>query len=241
MNCIIVDDEPLARRAIEILIEETGQLNLLGTFNSAASAAKFMNDQPVDLIFLDIQMPKVTGMEFARSISSETLIIFTTAYTQYAIESYEIDAIDYLIKPVELPRFQLAVNKALSYHALLQAEKKDNIEVIEDEYLFIKSDRKYFKVEYQNILFIEGLKDYAIIQCKEQRIITRMNLKAIYEELPQSLFYRISKSYIVNTKHIHSFDNNSIFVNQHEITIGNGYREAFLNDFLRKKKKPGGK
>lgn len=237
MNCIIVDDEPLARRAIEILIEETGQLKLLGTFNSASSATRFMKENKVDLIFLDIQMPQITGMEFARTISGETLIIFTTAYTEYAIESYEIDAIDYLVKPIELPRFQMAVNKALAYHALLLAEQKDSIETIEDEYLFIKSDRKYFKIEYQDILFIQGLKDYSIIQCKEERVITRMNLKNIFEELPKSLFYRISKSYIVNIKHIHSFDNNSVYVNQHEIAIGQGYREAFLESFLRKGKR----
>lgn len=238
MNCIIVDDEPLARRAIEILIEETGQLNLIGTFNSASSAARFMQENKVDLIFLDIQMPKITGMEFARNMSGETLIIFTTAYTEYAIESYEIDAIDYLVKPVELPRFQMAVHKALAYHALLLGEKKDSIETIEDEYLFIKSDRKYFKIDYQEILFIQGLKDYSIIQCKDQRIITRMNLKNVFEELPDTHFYRVSKSYIVNVKHIHSFDNNSVYVNQHEITIGQGYREAFLESFLKKKKKP---
>lgn len=237
MNCIIVDDEPLARRAIEILIEETGQLKLLDTFNSASSAANFMRGNKVDLVFLDIQMPKVTGMEFARDISDETLIIFTTAYTEYAIESYEIDAIDYLVKPVDLPRFRMAVNKALAYHALLMGEKENSIETTEDEFLFIKSDRKYHKIDYQDILFIQGLKDYSIIQCREQRLITHMNLKNVFEELPKAHFYRISKSYIVNFRHIQSFDNNSVFVNQHEIAIGNSYRDEFIDTFLKKKKR----
>lgn len=237
MNCIIVDDEPLARRAIEILIEETGGLNLLSKFNNAVSAKKFLKDHTVDLIFLDIQMPQVTGMEFARTITNDTLIIFTTAYTQYAIESYEIDAIDYLVKPIELTRFRKAVQKALTYHALLLGEKKDNIETIEEEYLFIKSDRRYFKVEYKNIIFIEGLKDYSIIQCDDQRLITKINLKNIFEELPVNSFFRVSKSYIINTKRINSFDNNSVYINNYEISIGASYRELFLDFFLKKRKK----
>ncbi|NDV66462.1 LytTR family DNA-binding domain-containing protein [Bacteroides sp. 224] len=239
MNCIIVDDEPLARRAVEILIEETGELTLLGMFNSAASAARFMNENPVDLVFLDIQMPKMTGLEFARSLSDRTLVIFTTAYTEYAAESYDIDVIDYLVKPIELPRFQKAVNKAISYHSLLLegGDKKDNIETIEDDFLFIKCDRKFFKVEYKDILFIEGLKDYSIIQCDNQRLIARMNLKNIYEELPSDTFLRVSKSYIINMEHIHSFDNNSVYIKGNEILIGNNFRELFMEKVLRKKKR----
>lgn len=184
MNCIIVDDEPLARRAIELLIKETGTINLTGTFNNVTSASNFMKENSVDLIFLDIQMPKITGLEFARTLPYDALIIFTTAYTEYAIESYEIDAIDYLVKPVEPERFRKAVQKALTYHKLLQADNKDDIETIEEEYMFIKSDRRYFKVEYKDILFIEGLKDYSIIQCNNQRLITHMNLKNIFLKLP---------------------------------------------------------
>ncbi|NDV59614.1 LytTR family DNA-binding domain-containing protein [Bacteroides sp. 519] len=234
MNCIIVDDEPLARRAIEILIEETGGLTLLGMFNSALSASRFMEDNPVDLVFLDIQMPKMTGLEFARSLSANTLVVFTTAYTEYAVESYDIDAIDYLVKPIELPRFQKAVSKALSYHALLQGDF--NTALVEDDYLFIKSDRKFFKVEYKDILFIEGLKDYSIIQCENQRLITRMNLKNIFEELPAGSFFRVSKSYIINMLHIHAFDNNHVHIKGNEIMIGNNYRDEFMERVLRKKK-----
>ncbi|MCD7900433.1 MAG: LytTR family DNA-binding domain-containing protein [Bacteroides sp.] len=235
MNCIIVDDEPLARRAIEILIQETNQLHLVGIFNSASAASAFMNENPVDLVFLDIQMPKVTGLEFARTISDSTLIVFTTAYTEYAAESYDIDAIDYLVKPIESARFRKAVNKALAYHTLLLGDKKDNIEVVEEDYLFVKSDRKYFKVEYQDILFIEGLKDYSIIQVGTQRIITRINLKNILELLPDTLFMRVSKSYIINTRHINAFDNNSVYIKEHELMIGNGYRDEFISRVLKKR------
>lgn len=237
MNCIIVDDEPLARRAIEILIEETGQLNLVGIFNNATSAARFMETNTVDLVFLDIQMPKVTGMEFARSIKGNTLIVFTTAYTEYALESYEIDAIDYLVKPVESLRFRKAVSKALSYHALLAGEKGDSIETFDEDFIFIRSDRRYYKIELDHILFVEGLKDYVIIQCEDQRLITRMNLKNIQEDLPELKFFRVSKSNIVNLKHIHSFDNNSVFIQNHEIAIGSNYRDAFLERFMKRKRK----
>ena len=233
MNCIIIDDEPLAREAIEILVKDTSQLNLLGMFNNALAASKFMEENPVDLIFLDIQMPGITGIEFARNISKRSLVIFTTAYSEYAVDSYEVDAIDYLIKPIDPERFHKAVNKAIAYHSLLLKEEKENIEAGNTEYFFVKSERRYFKINYKDILFIEGLKDYVIIQLDEQRVITRMNLKNIFELLPKHDFLRVNKSYIVNTKHIDSFDNNDIFIKTHEIAIGNTYRDAFFEVFMR--------
>lgn len=237
MNCIIVDDEPLAREAIELLVKEVSYLTLTSTFNNAASAAKFMNENTVDLIFLDIQMPGITGIEFARTIPKKTLIIFTTAYSEYALDSYEVDAIDYLIKPVDPQRFKKAAEKALSYHSLLMQDEKENIEPVADEYFFVKSDRKYFKVNFEDILFVEGLKDYVILQLSEQRIITHMNLKAIYDVLPKNLFLRVNKSYIVNTAHIEAFDNNDIFIKNYEIGIGNSYRDSFFEEFVTRKRK----
>ncbi|MEL5893485.1 LytTR family DNA-binding domain-containing protein [Bacteroides sp. GD17] len=237
MNCIIVDDEPLAREAIELLVKDITYLSLTGTFNNAASAAGFMEEHTVDLIFLDIQMPGITGIDFAKKISKRTLIIFTTAYSEYALDSYEVDAIDYLIKPVEPERFRKATDKALSYHSLLLQEEKENIEPAADDYFFVKSDRKYFKVNFEDILFVEGLKDYVILQLEEQRIITRMNLKAMYELLPKSLFLRVNKSYVVNTARIEAFDNNDIFIKTHEIAIGNSYRDSFFEEFVMRKKR----
>lgn len=238
MNCIIVDDEPLAREAMELLVEESGQIDLAGTFNSAAAAARFMEQQVVDLIFLDIQMPGTTGLELARTLSKKTLVVFTTAYTEYALDSYEVDAIDYLVKPIESDRFRKAVDKAIAYHSLLLQEEKETIEMTmdEDEYFFVKAERKYFKVNFADILFIEGLKDYVILQLADQRIITRMSLKAIFNLLPKSLFLRVNKSYIVNTRHIDSFDNNDIFIRTYEIAIGNSFRDAFFEEFVMKRR-----
>ena len=232
MNCIIVDDEPLAREAMKLLIEESSNLQLIGSFNSASTASDFMEQHVTDLVFLDIQMPGLTGIEFAR-----TLVIFTTAYTEYALDSYEVDAIDYLIKPVEAERFQKAVDKALSYHSLLLKEEKEAIEmVVTADYFFVKAERRYFKVNFSDILFIEGLKDYVIIQLSDQRIITRMSLKAIFDLLPKSTFLRVNKSYIVNTGHIESFDNNDIFIKSYEIAIGNSYRDDFFEGFVMKQR-----
>jgi LPXTG-motif cell wall-anchored protein len=150
MNCIIVDDEPLAREAMKLLIEESDNLQLIGSFNSAATASDFMEQQGVDLVFLDIQMPGITGIEFARTISKKTLVIFTTAYTEYALDSYEVDAIDYLIKPVEAERFQKAVDKALSYHSLLLKEENAELLIngkrVESDYTFT-ADSETMKVE----------------------------------------------------------------------------------------------
>ena len=232
MNCIIVDDEPLAREAVEMLINETGQLTLAGSFNNAASAAKFIHEHPVDLIFLDIRMPKVTGLEFARTIPKSTLVIFTTAYAEYAIDSYEVDAVDYLVKPIIPERFQKAVEKAMAYHALLTGEK-ENIENVESEFMFVKSERRFFKVNFKDILFIEGLKDYVIIQLPDQRIITKTSMKAIHELLPK-IFLRVNRSYIVNTRQITSFDNNDIYIDKYEIAIGNNYRDIFFDEFVAK-------
>lgn len=234
MKCIIVDDEPLGRKAVRRLIEEMPVLNFIESFGDAISAAEFLDSNQVDLVFLDIKMPGIDGIEFAKSIGKDTLVIFTTAYPEYALESYEVDAIDYLVKPIESERFQKAVEKATEYHSLLSSQK-DSVENITEEYMFVKADRRYFKVMFSSILFIEGLKDYVVIHTTAQKIITKMNLKTIYEQLPEKIFFRVNKSYIVNTQHISSFDNNDILIFSNEIPIGTAYRDAFFEKFLGKK------
>ena len=234
MKCIIVDDEPIARRGIKNLVERIPSLELSGSFENAGMAAGFMEDNPVDLIFLDIQMPGVNGIEFAKSISRTTLIIFTTAYAEFALDSYEVDAIDYLIKPIKPERFEKAVEKAVSYHEmLLSEEKKDRIEQVESDSIFVKSDRRFFKVNLKDILFIEGLKDYVVIQMEKQRLITHMNLKTIHDMLPQKVFLRINRSYIVNKDRIESFSNNDVFIDKYEIAIGNFYRDSFFESLMK--------
>jgi len=226
MKCIIVDDEPIAREGLETLINRIPRLELCGTFDSAESAAVYIRSNETAFIFLDIEMPGINGLEFARTIPKDTLIIFTTAYSEYAIDSYNVDAIDYLVKPIEPDRFRKAVDKAIAYHTLLTNAQKEEIETAAD-YIFVKSERRYCKVYYDQILFIEGLKDYVIIQTDNRRIITKMYLGTIHELLPRRQFFRINRSYVVNLNRIDSFDNNDVFIGEHEISIGATYREEF--------------
>lgn len=236
MNCIIIDDEPLAREAIEMLINQTADLNLIGSFSSPETATGFIESNTVELIFLDIQMPGINGIEFARTIPKETFVVFTTAYSEFAIDSYEVDAIDYLIKPVKPERFQKAVEKAHTYSKLFKADYTDNnIEQVADDFFFVKADRRIFKIYFNNILFIQGLKDYVVMHTGNQKVITAMNIKTIHDQLPKDMFVRVSKSYIINVKHIDSVDNNTVYIGASEIPIGNIYRDFFFNEFVTKK------
>jgi DNA-binding LytR/AlgR family response regulator len=238
MTCIIVDDEPLAREAIQLLVGKRKDLQLLSSYNSANAAARFLEENEVDLIFLDIQMPGTNGIDFAKTIPAKTLVIFTTAFSEFALNSYEVEAIDYLIKPVHFARFEKAVEKAQSYHNLLaaaNAHDNSNIETIAGDYFFVKADRKTFKISFKDILFIEGLKDYVVIHTAERKIITAMNIKTIHDQLPNKLFVRISKSYVINIQHITSFDNNTVYIDKNEIPIGNVYRSYFFDEFVTKK------
>lgn len=233
MTCIIVDDEPLARQGMELNIANVSALQLLGSFSNALAASDFLRKENVDLMFLDINMPELSGLDFLKSLRDAPMVIFTTAYPQYALESYELEAIDYLVKPIRIERFLKAVNKAENYLKLLQHEGSSNqIEKIEDDYVFIKADRKYFKIYFKDILYIEGLKDYVVIYTGDNKIITSMNVKTIAAQLPPAIFARVSKSYIVNTLHISSLDNEIIYIQKNEIPLGQSYKEDFLQQYI---------
>ena len=236
MNCIVVDDEPLAREAILTLIGQISELELVKEFSSADAASRFLDTESIDLIFLDIQMPGTDGLTFAQNIPRNTMVIFTTAYSQYALDSYEIDALDYLIKPIRAERFQRAVTKAISYKRLFDTSAYIvDISDLHENYFFIRAERKVYKVFFNDILFIQGLKDYVVLQLNDRKVITAMNIKAIQARLPQNIFIRTSKSYVINKHKISSFDNNTIYIDQHEIPIGLTYHTAFFEDFVNKK------
>lgn len=229
MNCIIVDDEPLARAEMRSLIHEISKTEILGEFSNAPSALDFLKTNDVDLIFLDIEMPMVTGLEFAEMLPGQSLIIFTTAYSQYALKSYDLDAIDYLLKPIEKQRLEKAIDKAVLYKDLLSKDTvKNTIESNTKDFLFIKADRRYYKINFTDIKFIEGLKDYVVIHTQHQKLITAMNLKTIHQKIPSESFVRVSKSYVVNMDYIDSFDNHSIYINDSEIPLGEVYKTAFF-------------
>ncbi|MGO4290262.1 LytR/AlgR family response regulator transcription factor [Chitinophaga sp. RAB17] len=232
MNCIIVDDEPLAREQMQSLIKDVSQLDILGKFSNAPTAMDFLKENEVDLIFLDIEMPMVTGLQFAAQLPKQTLVIFTTAYPQYALKSYELDAIDYLLKPIEKGRLQKAINKAEAYMNLLSDDTEKNVvESNTVDFLLIKSDRKFHRINFADIRFIEGLKDYVVMYVGNQKLITAMNLKTIHQKLPQHFFLRVSKSYVVNTNYIDSFDHRNIYLSEFEIPLGEVYKKDFFKTF----------
>jgi len=233
MTCIVVDDEPLARQGMEMNIAQISSLQLLGSFSNALAASDFLRKEEVDLMFLDINMPELNGLDFLKSLRDAPLVIFTTAYPQYALESYELDAIDYLVKPIRIERFLKSVNKANNHLRLLKQEGNNNqVEKIEDDFVYIKSDRKFFKIFFKDILYIEGLKDYVIIYTGDNKIITSMNVKTIAAQLPASIFARVSKSYIVNIRHITAFDNELIYIQHHEIPLGQSFKDDFLKQYI---------
>ncbi|WP_448634493.1 LytR/AlgR family response regulator transcription factor [Pedobacter panaciterrae] len=229
MNCIIVDDEPLARAEMEALINEVSSAKILGSFSNAWTALDFLKSNKVDLIFLDIEMPMVTGLDFAAQLSGSTLVIFTTAYPQYALKSYELDAIDYLLKPIDKGRLDKAINKAETYQSLLSGNpEKNTLEGNTADFLLIKSDRRFHRIKFEDIRFIEGLKDYVVIHLAGQKLITAMNLKTFHQKIPQDTFLRVSKSYVVNKNYIESFDHHTIYLGINELPIGEVYKKDFF-------------
>lgn len=232
MNCIVIEDEPLARAEMEILVLEVSDLELLGSFSNVPAAQLFLKDHKVDLIFLDIEMPLVSGIEFAASLPKETLVIFTTSYPQYALKSYELEAIDYLLKPIIKTRLEKAIGKAKLYHHLLASnQQKSVLASSTSEFMMIKANRKFYKVMYTDIKFIEGLKDYVVLHTQHQKLITAMNLKNIHLKIPDSIFHRVGKSYVVNLNHIVSFDHHTIYLEEDEIPLGEVYKVAFFEKF----------
>jgi DNA-binding LytR/AlgR family response regulator len=233
MKCLIVDDEPLARKGVQLQLKKYPELELAGCFNNAAAAAAYLLLNPVELIFLDIRMPGINGLDFARSLGKQTLVIFITAFAEYALDSYEVDAIDYLVKPIHPERFDKAVMKALAYEKLIRESGDTAIEFVPD-YLLVRSERQFVRIALDELQFIEGLKDYVILHLKDQKVITAMNLKQIHQKLPQERFLRVSKSYIVNASFVKVFDNNTVYIGGNEVPIGNSFREGFFERFVKK-------
>ena len=233
MKCIVIDDEPLAREGIKQYVDEISDLQLIGSFKSAMNAGSFLQEQKVDLMFLDIQMPGVTGPEFLKTLQSKPLTIMTTAYTDYAIESFELDVVDYLLKPIRLARFIKAVNKAKELFELYQ--RPHEVEKIENDFIYVKADRKFVKIFYNEINYIKGLKDYVSIHTNDKKIITAMNVKTILSHLPKNIFYRVNKSYIINIDKIDTVETDFVNIIGEEIPIGHTYKDAFINDVIKGK------
>lgn len=229
MKCIVVDDIPVARLGMQRLIATRNELELVGSFDNAVDALAAIKSTPVDLIFLDIRMPGISGLDLAKLIPEETAVIFTTAYTDYAVESYDLNALDYLVKPIDPERFNRGVDKALSYKEGNESRKQMHPAATPDRFITVKSDRRYMRVLIDNILYVEGNKDLVIFKLADgKRITTRATLKSIEDILPPDKFLRINKSYIINRDHITAFDHNDIIIGEFELSIGATYRDSVL-------------
>lgn len=232
MRCIVIDDEPIARKGMKRLIGTRPELTLEGEFDSGKKAFEWLETNETDLIFLDIEMPGMNGIEFARQLPEKCMVVFTTAYSEYAVEGFEVDALDYLVKPIDPARFNKAVDRAITYLSLTDETSNDEPPA-DMEYIIVKADRKYVRVKLDDILYIEGLKDYLIIHLEGRRVVTRMTIKAMDTSLPKARFIRVNKSFIVNRDKVESFDNNDVCIGKMEISIGLSYRDSVLEQLLR--------
>lgn len=225
IKAIIVDDEPLARDVLHTYISKMPEIELVAQCESAIEANDILKREEIHLMFLDIQMPQISGIDFLKSLSNPPQVIFTTAYPDYALDGFELDAVDYLLKPISFDRFMKAVNKASA-----QLEKEGYKEDV--KYFFVKADKKLVKVNYDDILYIEGLKDYVIIRQEDDRVITLQTMKSLEQKLPSPQFKRIHRSYIANVRRIEAIEGNLVHIKEKDkikkLPIGKSYREELL-------------
>ncbi|MBD0366090.1 MAG: response regulator transcription factor [Flavisolibacter sp.] len=229
IKCIAVDDEPLALELLQQYIAQFPALRLVQTFSDAIAAAEFLKNSPIDLLFIDINMPDITGIELVRSMEKKPMIIFTTAYKQFAVEGFELEAIDYLLKPIEGNRFKRAVEKAIDYYnykKVTKAEKQESI--------FVRSEYQMVKVDLNEIEYIESLEDYLKIHRTNDRpVMTLMTLKAILEKLPPDQFQRIHRSYVIPLAKVKSIVNRKVRLTTAELPISDSYA-GFISSWMNK-------
>lgn len=226
ISCAIIDDEPLAAGLLESYVTKTPYLELKGTYNSAVTAMRDLRDNPVQLLFLDIQMPELSGIEFAKILPHETKVIFTTAFSQYAIEGFRVSALDYLLKPIGYEDFLKSTDKALE---LFSTQKKQNIH-LQDRFLFVKSEYKLLRLDLDDILYIEGLKDYVRFYLESgDKVMSLMSMKRLEDYLPHPEFLRTHRSYIVHMSKVQSVDRLRIVFGDQYIPVSDNYKDEVMN------------
>ncbi len=241
INCIIVDDEPLARDVLVKYAAQIDQLEVIASCSNALEAFEHIQKGQVQLLFLDIKMPKVSGLELIESIKNPPLVVFTTAYREFAIKAFELDAIDYLLKPISITRFLKTISKVNKYLQGPHTETPTDISdtgnplptTSEMEYLYIKSDRKVMKLHLNDIHYLESLNDKVIIHLAEKEVTTTQRISYLAEKLPRKRFIRIHRSYIISLAHISAYNNIMVEINGRELPIGRNYRSQAL-EALRK-------
>lgn len=234
INCLVIDDEPLARKGLKEYIEETGFLRLEAECDTAIKATEALSSGRIQLLFLDIQLPKITGLDFFRSMRQAPPVIFTTAYPEYALEGFELNALDYLVKPISFERFLRAALKAKEYYEVRQqtlSAKNENEQ--KEDFFFVKADNKLVRIFFDEVLFVEALQNYVAIHTRERKIITYLTFSAVADYLPPEQFIRTHKSFIVAAARIDNIEGNEIRIGSHHIPISRGNREEVMEKLLR--------
>jgi DNA-binding LytR/AlgR family response regulator len=226
ISCLAVDDEPPALDVLRKYISSVQSLELVGTCSDAVEALNSIRQRSVDLIFLDIQMPQILGTDFLRTLKNPPKVIFTTAFRKFAIEGFELDAVDYLLKPISFERFLKAVNKVMdaSLNGTLNIENEQQAKTTNDNSIYFRSDRKMIKVNLSDILYIESIKDYIKVVGVSGTVITKQSISSVEEDLPKDMFIRIHRSYIVALNNIESYSNELIWIGKAELPISRMYR-----------------
>jgi two-component system LytT family response regulator len=231
MRCLVIDDEPKALEILSDYIEKAPGLEVAGTFREPLKALKFIQDNPVDLLFLDINMPDLSGIQYLNTLHDKPLVIFTTAYSKYALESYDYDAVDYLLKPIEFDRFLKAVNKA--WQRFPKKEKSIISFNGDSDYAFIKSGTDYYKLKTSEILYIRGTGNYLTFVTPNKEILSLLTMKKALDILPEK-FIRVHRSYIINFDHVDLIDNDEVRIKDSRIPIGDVYRDGLFKVLKRK-------
>lgn len=229
MHCLIVDDEPMARKGLEEYVREIDFLSLVASCENPVKAAAYVNQQVVDLLFLDIHMPKLSGIEFLRALKNPPLVIFTTAFSEYALEGYSLDVVDYLVKPITFDRFMKSAQKAFELHQLKR--KADHRETGTD-YFFIKCDSKYEKIFFSDVCYIEALQNYSVIHVGGRKLITYITLSSLENQLPNDRFLKVHKSFVISIPQIKAIEGNEILIGQARIPISRNLKDEVVNQIL---------
>jgi DNA-binding LytR/AlgR family response regulator len=234
IKCVIIDDEPLARKGLKEYIADVDFLELVGEFDSPLSATDIISRGEAQVLFLDIQMPKITGLDFFKTLQNPPPVIFTTAYPQYALDGFEVNALDYLVKPISFDRFLKAAMRAKEFYEVREKNNTGSGNPANDHF-FIKADNRLVKLAYKDVLFAEALQNYVVIHTSDKKYITYLTFKSVEEYLPSSLFIKTHKSYIIAASRIESIEGNDIKIGPHHIPISRNLKDEVMEKLLKGK------
>jgi DNA-binding LytR/AlgR family response regulator len=232
INCVIVDDEPVARNVLETFVAKIPNLELVKSCKNAMEAFEVANQQKIDIFFLDINMPDISGLSLAKSINQKAKIIFTTAYREYAVDGFNLQAVDYLLKPISFDRFLQSIHKYFEGVSFIDSEIKIEKSVLKNDFIFVRSERKMIKINFDEIRYVESLSDYIKIHSADKTITTRETISNIETKLPAKNFLRIHRSYIVNLKKMNSYTNEFVEIGKNAIPISRTYKENVLHKLM---------